>query len=169
MTFTTRTTLVRSALFLCCAISSTSAFAFSQNGVSIGMSRQEYESKHPTESCRVLETGAGDVHCFYVASPLLDPIPKGLDLYHGVPIDILSISFRKDSICDISLKVEGKYGDLFIKALTKELGEPQLTTFPRFKSLDWSKAEYVAGLTVIASQGFVHFSVHGRKCLLAEK
>jgi len=167
MTFTTRTNLVRAALFLACAIAFESAFAFSHNGVSIGMSRQGYESKYSAKSCSVLNTG--DLHCFYATFDLSNAIPQGLGSYGGVPIEILTISFRKDSICDIALKVESKYSDLFLKALTKEFGEPHLTTFPRFKSLDWSQAEYISGLMVTEGQSFVHFLAHGRKCLLNDK
>ena len=167
MIFVTRISLVRAVFLVACAMASASAFAFSFNGVSIGMSRQDYQSKYSNESCQALKKD--EFHCFYVASILVDPIPKGLGSYGNIPIDVLTISFRKDSICEIALKVEGKYSDLFIKALTKELGEPRPTTFPRFKSLDWSQAEYVAGLTVIESQGFVHFSARGRKCLPADE
>jgi hypothetical protein len=167
MTFTTRITLIRTALFLCCATASAPVFAFSHNGVSIGMSRQDYESKYSAKSCSVLDTG--DLHCFYVAFDLSNAVPKGLGSYGGVPIEVLTISFRKNSICDIALKVEGKYRDLFIKALTRELGEPSSTTYPHSKSLDWSSAEYFAGLTLIENQRFVYFSAHGSKCLLNDK
>jgi hypothetical protein len=167
MTSTTRTTLACVALLLAIPTASSSAYAFSHNGVGIGMSRQDYESKYSKKSCSVLDTG--DLHCFYVASLSLDAPPKGLDSYGGVPIEILTISFRKDSICSIALKVEGKYSDRFVKALTKDLGEPGLTTYPRSRFLDWSSADYLAGLLIIESQGFVHFSAHGRKCLPTDK
>jgi hypothetical protein len=109
MTSTKHAAHVRTALAMFLGFASTTALAFGYNGLSIGMSRQAYESTFSTAGC-VAQSKGGDLHCLYFDADLLHPVPKGLRSYNGVPIESLSVSFSKGTVCDIGLKADGTYG-----------------------------------------------------------